>query len=985
MRCLNRYILARYRRERCVYENRLNTEGFLRSDSSDSNVTVETVLRSEGSSSPKNQVLCISAEPGYGKDFLAKRICVLDYDCAYENQLTTSMWFDPFLVQTGGRMPFIIQEDDVKQYLRKKADGTVTNGNALCCICAESIMRVLRHGDEYQDLECRRLLRYSTLFHMLLESLQKALVYGNLFVLFEKNSLPPHSAEFDAVLSADLSAAGSREARKNLLVFLLDSAEDNPLRWAAYHVVLTPLTKQEVLDHVDFCTGGSEHIIQEFEALFTSIPACTIPDCLLFISSTHLGPGLSDEGSENIQKAETAADLYRDCITKAVQDRFPSDKADEMLRKLRRYAWSTYYDDEPDIRLLDGIEKQLMYMEGKRNHLLKRDWDFRFEGCREYLVAEMIDEKLLGGTERDEDRALLEKANRNIRARLLEIAIRHYKLQRGKEGDVQSSQVFQRLWTAILHQGTAVSFADMEFLNRFLISLLALDAFPNIDWYLESYLRQAVLQMEVRGFDNRLFSLYAEVNRKAQSFRFNKRLKEIYLKKLNSQFPVPDEEAWRKKDRFIRRYLFYAGKHSEIDLNILNGLYDETLSDHVKCHLLRAIRDNYFDGKNKHTFREQTERMMEYGHASDSQILLLNASVLHFLLMDVPFDSEPFKKAMLQNLEDPQYWVRAHSADVMAYLEDISIPQKLADALAWEMEREEDGYIRLRVINHMAEAICEFYYFRQRQGRPCSENAADLQEKAVMSMLRLIRHQNLMQQWERMTVMAAYATIAESVRYLLQKDYRARPEFFDIHVGDGQEQWGQNAALVEEALKMAAARLDHQEIEAILHNFQNVLDDIAREEIDDSPSRQQLISEDERKAKIYETEKKSHLEDGKDVCNVTNNFYGNIGSVVQGDHAVVNQDSFVQDSSEAMKLFLQMEATLKEHCTQAQLAEADPVLAEVRDAAGGRMVTSEEQKSWPGRLLTALAVGADILTVAQASWWPSVNEFLQKSMAVLIR
>ena len=137
LRCLNRYILARYRRERCVYENRLNTEGFLRSDSSDSNVTVETVLRSEGSSSPKNQVLCISAEPGYGKDFLAKRICVLDYDCAYENQLTTSMWFDPFLVQTGGRMPFIIQEDDVKQYLRKKADGTVTNGNALCCICAD--------------------------------------------------------------------------------------------------------------------------------------------------------------------------------------------------------------------------------------------------------------------------------------------------------------------------------------------------------------------------------------------------------------------------------------------------------------------------------------------------------------------------------------------------------------------------------------------------------------------------------------------------------------------------------------------------------------------------------------------------------------------------------------------------------------------------------------------------------------------------------
>ena len=767
----------------CVYERRLHEVGYI--DGSGSTITIDNILDPDEDHIQDRQMLCISAMPGYGKEFFAKRICMMNYDIKYAKKQEYDIPFDPF--SDKGRLPFIIKRTDIEKYHEMKLQTTFNSYNEFCLLCVISMNRVWRrkqgNQEEYSLLSEDFLV--GRLAKKMLHTLQNFLAKGCLFVLFEKDTIE-YIEEIENIVNTCIPESKAMEGvQKNLLVFIFDNERQNPFEDGFYNMTLSALSSEEVMDHIRFCSGGNGEVIEEFRNLFGKLPALTVPDCLLFITETHISK-VVNMGS--IKMAETAAELYEDCIRAAIQDRVECSRQEDSFELLRGHAWSVYRHGEP--RMSISEREKFQFCEGKTNHLLNWDGQFRFDGCKEYLIASNLYNRLSGVPAPEQVQELLHGANDNIIKRLIEISAQQYKKRNERD---YSGSVTEKIWAYLVSDIKDMTSGNAELLLYFMEYIEDRGDTDQID-YLEVFVKQIVTWLSGQEYDSRIFDFISASQKKLRPMKIyiNKELKKIYISNIEGRRESQNWAYNADKMRFNRRFLFYVGIHSEVTKEIIEGITDVILSSHEKYHLMRALLDNTIRNQKMDEIRNKLDIIEKCNDVQQDVILKSDVMVLRWRLYDETISSDKESKmieALQEKLQDNVYWIRAHAADALGHLTQLRIPHILCDNLCKELDREEDDYTKLKVVNYFVEAVCEFFYFHRLAHPEPSSNERDIIGDTAQNMLRTIQGLKSDQMDRQKMNMSVCITISEGVLYIISERYTNRPELMRIRVDNELGRW----------------------------------------------------------------------------------------------------------------------------------------------------------------------------------------------------
>lgn len=979
----------------CVYENYLDNEACV--DKNNPNgVTISSIISPDQEHIQEKQILCISAEPGYGKEFFAKRLCLQNYSDLYSSNMES---IEPF---RKGRFPFIIKQVDMETFRHIRSKEICSPYDPLCALCAISMDRVLRSGggkglglsqpDELNKLLLRKFLKY----------FDQHLKNGRLFVLFEKEIDIQSVWEYTRTFS-EISQELNGLPQKNLLVFVFDDEGQNPFIYGAYSVKLARLSQRDIIRHIEFCTANNNgSIVREFKRLAANIPDLSVPDCLLFVTETHL----SD--IQNIRQAETAAELYQDCIRLVLERQFPdSDKRDYVCDHLQNQAMLSYYSKYgyKDFGMcLDKDEREKLCAKPNRSdHLLRENDQFRFEGCRDYLIAERLFLMLQNGKKIEQVRELLQCTDNNIVKRLIEIVVQYYKKDVNTESCVL---ILKEIWNNLVSPDRVVVGTNLEILTYFMEYITDVKG-VDMD---EKFIEQIQLQMSKPIYDNDIFGLISKAASRLRTLKINEKLKKIYLDSIQRRTQGCDWKAYEEEDLYNRRLLFYLGVYDEISTDILGGLTNQCLHPHVKYHLARAMVNNASQDKSRKRLRTAVtnsgDRVISQGDIIlKSYILILKRL---FFNQSVP-NEENLIAELCEKLDSEEYWIRAHAADALGHFINLSIPDKLISALSKELNRLEENSTKLKVVNYTIEAICEFFYFPSLLENPPqvdSPNWHETLQETATKMLQLIDSDKLRQVESRKLMMSAYATIAEGVLYLTREKYKERPSFSGKHIKDTMEQFDENAKLVGNALDAVAKWGEEYALSTIITSFRNEIEQIRNEEHEGTGVVAEDTASDVLRQDAQEnsgTHKPSLTIMQNTVTIIKNNitsehnlkkeehttmskfnFKGKIeNQQIISDNAQGTQINAPQGNScDAVQLIQAINALLQDNCTSEQRRAAEPIIQELSTEAENGTLTALDKKSWLDRLASALAITADTaITIVQAPWWQKLTQIVQQFFA----
>lgn len=981
-------------RNHCVYEQRIHEQKIDEENNSDG-ATIFSIIVPDSKHPQKKEILCISAPNGYAKEFFAKRLCLLNHIEA-ETQ-NGKVWRKLFCFE--GRIPIIIKMQDINTLHDEWNYKKFGEYSELCLLCKNSMKRFVSEN----RLEWFRLfkqIQWSENFEkILLNVLSELLDRGKLFILFEKNT--SSNAEELKRLVEEGMPDRDRGIRKNLLVFVFDDERHNPFNLGFYSVRLSRLSRKEVMEHIQKSIGGKTGIWRDVDRLFDKIPALMIPDCLLFVMETH------QNSIQNLSGLRTAAELYRNCIERVIEERVPENK-EETLRQLQNYA----LHKDGEWYVAEGELRKLMPTSGKRNHLLHENGQFRFEGCREYLIAERIYDELnsVSSEASGQIEKHLDDLDDNIVRRLIEITVQKCKDNRGEK------YVFNKLLAYLFTDAKRAVNVDFDVLIYFAEHTIDVENVDCEALFIDRIKRELLKPI----YDSRIFDMIIESNKKFHTWKINNKLKNIYLNSIKNRTGI---EGYEEEDRFNRRFLFYYGTYDRLDSDILSGFKERALHSHVKYHLARALIDNAIKAKreknesDKEFFRNAQE-YMDNEEVEKDVILKGQRLALKIIFgekIHLSSEDEDLVRELERLLSHEDYWKRAHAADTLGHLEssDIrEIPRSLIKAIANEMNREGEGYERKKVIGYTTEAVCVFFYISYflREEQTGFQDMQEVGKGFGIEMLQMIQLERLNQIENREFTMSVFAVLAEGTLYLTNQKYDEMPSFSGRHIPNSEERWDENTKLIVRAFVRARVSCNNEEqkerITLRLRDFQNRVDEIKRERL---PVKQEKTGAFARKEpEMSDSEKsKNGLPEIQQIVNV--NIFteqvervqnivkegkeGGLEMNVNNYAPVTNQQNVEKGafgvqmvrSSEGLsiaELKEEVDKLLKNSYEEKQ-PEIDSVMAELSTAVDAGKVCQKDEDHWTGRFLTVLSVGANVATITSSPWWPLLKDKLHQFFSSL--
>lgn len=973
-------------RNHCVYEQRIYEEKIDEENGSDG-ATIFSLIVPNPENPPKKEILCISAPKGFAKEFFAKRLCLLNHDEAKTQN--GKAWRNLFCFQ--GRIPIIIRMQDINAWHDGSSDKTFGEYSELCLLCMNSMKRFVSENS-LKWLKLFKQVQWSEKFEKkLLFVLSKLLDMGKLFILFEKNT-NIHAEKLKRIVEEGL-AERENEIQKNLLVFVFDDERDNPFDLGFYSVKLSPLSRKEVMDHIQKGIGGkTTGIWRDVDRLFDKIPALRIPDCLLFVMETH---------QNSIQKSgelRTAAELYRNCIMAVIEDRVP-ENIEETLRQLQNFA--LLKDGERHV--VEGELKKLLPVQGKRNHLLHQNGQFRFEGSREYLNAESIYAKLnnsLSSEESGQMQNLLDGIDGNIVRRLIEIA-------RQRCDNMGGTIALNKLSNYLFAVTEGKMNADLDVLLYFAEYTIDVESVDCEALFIDCIKRELLKPI----YNDRIFDVITESNKRISAWKINSKLKNIYLESIKGRTKL---QGYEEEDRFNRRFLFYYGTYNKLDEKILSGFEERDLHPHVKYHLARALIDNAIRAKreknecNMAFFRRAQESMNNEEVKKDAILKGQRLALKHILGEKIYLLSkdEDLIHELESLLSHEDYWKRAHAADTLGHLEssDIrEIPQKLIEAIENEIDREGEVYERKKVIGYTTEAVCVFFYmsFFLRNDQNGFRDMQEVGKGFGIEMFRMIQLKCLDQIENREFAMPVSAVLAEGGLYLTNQNYNEMPSFSGKHITNSEGRWDENTKLIIRTFECARDSCkdseQKEEINLWLRNFLDRVDKIREEKVwvkkegAEVSRRRELEMSDIEKSKnglqgILKGGNEDKIFNVEKIENQQNNFFiyekeGGAGMEIYNE-TVNNQQNIergaigvqVVENSKGDRI-AKLEKDIKELLEKndkEKLLKIDSVIKELSTAVDAGKVRQKDEEHWKNQFLTVLSAGANVATITSTSWWSSL-------------